>query len=387
MGKKKLLILHPELVVGGAERVLINMLNNIDISKFDITLILRNPAVWDILIPARINVYYLFKVNPRKKNRFCARLYKYCMIFCPSLIWMFFGPKQKYDTIISYHEPMLWFLSCTRGKRKVLWIHSDYSKREYAPEVKELGDKNGLLAALISSRRNKLINSLDNVVFVAESCIAPFVKFTGFDSSKAVVLYNLNDEISIKEKAKEKITDVCWNEYKGAHLVMCGRISHEKAMHRLIPLMKHLKEDKIDAKIFIIGDGDLRSDLENQISQSMLKDKFILLGYQSNPYKYICRAKLVLICSPSEAYCTVTKESILLGTPFVTTDCSGMREQIGATKAGIIVPQGEDTLFTAVESILMDYELYNDMKIGVQIRQNNLSDARNINQIEKFLFR
>jgi len=79
--KIKLLIMHPELVVGGAEKVLLNMLDVIDRDKFQITLLLRNRAVWDEKVPADVDVHYMFQKNPMHSGKITARVYKYMMIF------------------------------------------------------------------------------------------------------------------------------------------------------------------------------------------------------------------------------------------------------------------------------------------------------------------
>lgn len=382
--KKKLLILHPELVVGGVERALLEMLRELDREKFEITLLLRNKACWDNQIPQYIDVHYMMQKNPYQKGRIISRLYKYVMLAFPGLVFCLCGVRGKFDVVIAYHEPMIWYLPCIKAYR-ISWVHSDYSVRQYPPEVKSLGNKTGRLAKWIIKRRVNLIRSLDKVVFVAKTCIPSYVEKNRFNESKVVVCYNINNEKEILNMAQEPITDTCWNNYNGHHIVIVGRIHHEKAMYRLIPLMRHLKNMGIEAKIYIVGDGSERRQMEILISQANLEDGFEIMGYRSNPYKYINRAKLLLCCSPSEAYCTTTKESILLETPFVTTLCSGMEEQIGGTKAGLIAPNGDDTLAPYVIRTLSDEVLYAEMKCDIHQRHLDLSDQRSVEMIESLL--
>ena len=381
---KNILILHPELCMGGAEKVLINLLHNIDFSKYNIKLLLRNPELWDKSIPAGIEIKYLFSSKPTI-GKIKARLYKYSLIFFPGLIYKLFGHGGNYDIAIAFHEPMIWYLPHINATKRVSWVHSDYSVRSVCPEVKTLKNKNGILAKIIENKRRKLIQSLDRIVFVAHSCMRSYIDYNLISEKKCNVVHNINNESEILAKAEEAITDNSWNSYNGDHLLVVGRINHEKAMHRLIPLMKHLANDNIDVKMFIIGDGNERCKLEELIKINGVEDYFYILGYKSNPYKYIKASKLLICCSPSEAYCTVTKEALILGTPFVTTACSGMQEQIGDSLAGIIVPQGEDTLYPTVKKILHNECLYKHMKIDTKKRQICLSDKQSLNEFNSFV--
>lgn len=376
--------MHPELCVGGAEKVLLNLLWAFDREKYKISLLLRNPGIWDKLIPSDVNFKYLFCSQPTV-GKFKARFYKYALIFFPNLIYKLYGDHSKYDIAIAYHEPMLWYLLSVKAKKRISWVHSDYSVRKVSPEVKTMSNQTGWLAQLIEKKRKKLIHRFDKIVFVAQTCIQSYIQFNHISENKCTVVHNINNEEEIISMSNEPITDNCWNNYKGNHLIIVGRIHHEKAMHRLIPLMLHLKENDTDAKIYIIGDGNERYKLEQLIAKNHLQDCFYILGFQSNPYKYIKNAKLLLCCSPSEAYCTSTKEALLLETPFVTTLCSGMKEQIGDTHAGIIVPQGDDTLFPAVSKALNDDDYYLQMKCDAHIRHIALSDKQSLKEFDELI--
>lgn len=381
---KKILIMHPALVVGGAEKVLLDMLRVLNRSKYDITLLLNFRAAWDKKIPSDITVHYMFDKDPRSRGRLYARLYKYIMIACPSLIYYLFGVKGNFDVAIAYHEPMIWFLPCTKTFT-VSWIHTDYSALKWVPEIKQLRNKNSFLAKWIERKRTKLIKGIDRVVFVAKSAIPGYIEKTGYDKYRTTVCYNINNEESILSKASEPISDECWNTYGGYHLVVVGRIHSQKAMHRLIPLAQNIKKANIDARIFIIGDGPDRKVLERKIKENCLEKDIIIIGFSENPYKYISRSKLLICVSEFEAYCTATKESIILETPFVTTLCSGMEEQVGDTKAGLIAPNEDDTVAPFVIKALTDEELYAQMKKDVHKRHIDLSDKNAIQRIHSFL--
>lgn len=385
MSKIKLLIMHQELSVGGAEKVLLDMLERLDKDKYDITLLLLSPSVWDDRVPDGIKVQYLLRRGPKSGGSMRARLYKYLLIFAPWLIYTLRGARGRFDVAVSYIEAMLWYLPCTNAGYRISWVHTDYAALDVYPEVKSMGNKSGLLARIITRRRNRIINGFDKVVFVAHSAIKGFVEKTGISRDKTAVCYNINNEQRIYELAAEPITDPEWADYSGRKICTVGRIADQKAMHRLVPLMQQLKSDGMEVRLYVVGDGLLRQQLQQSIDEAGLHDDIVLLGSRDNPYKYIEAAELLVCSSLFEAYCTVTKESVLLETPFVTTACSGMEEQVGGTKAGLIVENGEDTLYPAVKAALTDDKLYSQMKKDIKARRMELSDEKSLEAIDRLL--
>lgn len=385
MKKIRLLIMHIELSVGGAEKVLLDMLERLDKDKYDITLLLRSPNKWDDRVPEGIKVKYLLHKGHKSGSKLRTRLYKYLLIFAPWLIYALRGVKGKFDVAVCYIDAMLWYLPHANANCRISWVHSDYAALKVYPEVKSMGKKDGLLARLITRRRNKVINSFDKVVFVAHSAIKGFVEKTGISPDKTAVCYNINNEQRIYELAAEPITEPEWTEYSGRKICCVGRIADQKAMHRLIPLMQHLKADGMDVRLYVVGDGMLKEELQKSIDGAGLHDDIVLLGSRDNPYKYIAASELLVCSSIFEAYCTVTKESILLETPFVTTACSGMEEQVGGTQAGLIVENGEDTLYPAVKAALTDGDLYAEMKKDIKARREALSDENALEAIDRLL--
>lgn len=385
MSKIRLLIMHQELSVGGAEKVLLDMLDRLDKDKYDITLLLRSPSMWDDRVPKGVKVQHLLHRGHKSGGALRARLYKYLLMFAPWLIYALRGAKGRFDVAVSFIDAMLWYLPSARANCRVSWVHSDYSALEVCPEVKSMGNKTGLLARMITRRRNRIINSFDKVVFVAQSAVKGFVQKTGFAPEKTAVCYNINNKQRIYKLAAEPITDREWTEYGGRKICTVGRIADQKAMHRLIPLMQHLKADGMELRLYVVGDGLLRDKLQRSIDEAGLHDDIVLLGTRDNPYKYIAASELLVCSSLFEAYCTVTKESILLETPFVTTACSGMEEQVGGTKAGLIVENGEDTLYPAVKAALTDGKLYSQMKADIKARRTALSDEKSLEAIDDLL--
>ena len=356
--KRKIVIFQPEMCIGGVERVLINLLEELNYNKYDITIVLRNKSVWDKEIPEQVKVKYLFKNNPRKSGPIISRVYKYGMILLPGVFIRHILKLDKYDIGVSFHEPMMYFLKGIKNK-KISWIHTDYSVVENYPEVKELKNKNGILSSLINKERNQLFGECDRIVCVAKSAIKGLENKANLNERMITYKYNLNDEVRIRRLANEKAEDIsqeCFN------ICSVGRFVEQKAFDRFIHLAERLKNKSLKFKVYLIGDGPLKISLEEEIKKKRLQDYFVLTGYSENPYKYVAKCDLFVCSSLYEAFCTATTESIILGTPLVTTDCSGMRELVGDTNAGLIVENNEKDLAKKVEEVILNPNLYNKMK-------------------------
>ncbi|WP_417507934.1 glycosyltransferase [Marinomonas gallaica] len=376
--KRKIVIFQPEMCIGGVERVLINLLEELNYNKYDITIILRNKSVWDEDIPEQVQVKYLFKNNPRKAGPIISRVYKYGMIFVPRGFVRHVLKLDKYDIGVSFHEPMMYFLKGIKNK-KISWIHTDYSVVKNYPEVRELKNKNGILSSLINKERNKLFGECDRIVCVAKSAIKGLANKANLNESMITYKYNLNDEVRIRRLANEKIEEISQEYF---NICSVGRFVEQKAFDRFIHLAERLKNKSLKFKVYLIGDGPLKISLEEKIKKKRLQDYFVLTGYSENPYKYVAKCDLFVCSSLYEAFCTATTESIILGTPLVTTDCSGMRELVGDTNAGLIVENNEKDLAKKVEEVMLNPNLYNKMKEDAVSRSVSFERGTLIKSIE-----
>lgn len=376
---KKILIMHNELCIGGAEKVLLNMLNEIDSTKYSVDLLLTIKSEWDDKVPKYINKRYIFKNDWYKKKKY-QRIYRYGKMLIPRWILRKLVIKNKYDLAISYDMPMLWYLRACNCK-KIMWTHTDYGVYKHFTEVKYLENKK-ILYNLINNRIIDELKKCDRIVCVAKTARDNFIKKTKLNDSKVTYKYNLNDTEQILKLSNEPVEE--FSNLEGYSILTCvGRLVEQKAFHRIIILAEKLLLDDIKFKIFIIGEGPLRNDLENEIREKNLENHVILLGHNENPYKFISKSKLLICSSIYEAYCTVTKESIILNTPFVTTLCSGMEEQVGDSNAGIIVENTDESLYDAVKLVLEDEVLYEQMKLDIKKRANELSNKNILNEIER----
>lgn len=336
----KILFLIPSLSSGGAEKVLRNLVNNLDQSKFDITVQTIDADDADKYLAKGIHYKAINRCKTKigKKNfdlwfRFTAEF----GLTYPLYI------KDDYDIEVAYLEcGATKVLASSTNKKavKLAWVHCDLTKKE------------GLSNRI--SKMAKYYDSYDKVVCVSEDVRKSFYKLYGADVQSAV-LHNVIDEDEIFAKAEEKIDfNICES---GKTLVAVGRLTWQKNFERLIETCYKLNIDGYNFKLFILGEGPERENLERLISDRHLEDIVKLLGFKNNPYPYIKAADFVICSSRYEGISTVAIEGLILGKPVITTPCTGMKELFGDSQCGMIAQDTPDGLYQSIRRIFDSPEL------------------------------
>jgi len=155
----------------------------------------------------------------------------------------------------------------------------------------------------------------------------------------------------VHQRAKESI------RLDAPFILAVGRLNRLKRFDRLIAAYAAAQiADKY--LLVILGEGELRQDLEKQIQVGGLQNQVLLLGYESNPYKYMTRAEYLVMSSDTEAYPVVMIEALSLGCPVLSTDCpSGPREIIQDGMNGLLVPLTEQALAVGMQRLCTDKQL------------------------------
>lgn len=128
-----------------------------------------------------------------------------------------------------------------------------------------------------------------------------------------------------------------------------GRLTPAKDYPNLIRAFGLVKQQR-DARLMILGEGELRPELEALVDELGLNDSVALPGFVDNPYAYMAHASVFALSSFWEGLPTVLIEAVGIGTPVVSTDCkSGPREILDGGKYGILVPvQDSDALASGI---------------------------------------
>ncbi len=331
----------PNLAHGGAEKVLINLVNNMDRKKYDITVqTLFDTGVNRQFLQSHVNYKYCFKKQFRGNS-------KVLKLFSPKFLFKRFI-KKKYDIIVSYLEgPTARIVSgCSDSDTKLVsWIHCTYK------------NKKGVYASFRSfDEAASCYGRYDITACVSDSVRESFIKALDF-KGKICTVYNTNETEMIKEKSLENADDL---ELDKDYINLCsaGKVSAVKGFDRLARVHKRLLDDGIKNRVYIMGVGEQKKEIEDYLSANSLEDSFVFLGYRENPYKYIKKCDLYVCSSLSEGLSTSVTESLVLGVPVVTTLCSGMKELLGENNEyGIVTENSEEALYEGLKKVLTDKEL------------------------------
>lgn len=335
---KKVLFLIPTLGHGGAEKVLVNLVNNMDKSKYDITV----QAVFDEgvnkqFLKSDVKYKYVFK----KIIRGNAKLFK---LFSPETLYKKFI-KERYDIVVSYLEGITARIAsgCPyKDTKLVSWIHCKIDDENSA----SVGFKN-------FDEAKECYSKFDNTICVSNMVKDYFTETLSF-SKPIEVLYNTIESQEIREKSLEKIEDVT---FSGDYFNICsvGKVAKVKGFERLANIHKKLLENNIKNRVYILGVGDEQKQIEAYLLENNLLDSFIFLGYKVNPYKYVKKCDLYVCSSYSEGFSTAVIESLIVDTPVVTTYCSGMPEIFGSeNEYGIVTDNDEDALYEGIKKMLTE---------------------------------
>ena len=368
--KKKVLFLIHTLQVGGAEKVLVNLVNKMDKNKFDITVMtvintgaFRNELNNDIKYDSIIKLKILNKINryrekirnveksgnlfdkKSKVKEILAKIYK---MFWRNIdiSWVYKKTiKDRYDIEIAFLEGIATKIianSNNERSKKIAWIHVDLLKENKTDKFfKNINEE------------KEIYNKFNKIVCVSEIVEEQFEKKFNYDFKKVCVKYNPIDQINIKNKALEEIKIV----KKRFTFCTIGRLSTQKGYDRLIKVVSKLNTKNVK-----------------------------LLGYKQNPYPYIKLADCFVCSSRAEGFSTVVSEAIILEKPIITTQCSGMEELLGKnSEYGLICENSEEALYEAMYKFITNRNVIEKYEKNIKDRKKIFDIDKSVKEIEELI--
>lgn len=204
------------------------------------------------------------------------------------------------------------------------------------------------------------LSDLDRIACVSDATRDGLVKRYPFLYEKAKTVYNIFDDIDIKNKAKQFSPN--FNDH-AFHIITVSRIEFLYKQLNIIPeICQKLKSEGLSFIWYIVGDGPDRSILEKLIAEKAVSDCLKLLGTQSNPFPYVRAADLFVLTSKTESYGMVITESLILGTPVIAGDYPALKEIIENGVTGIITPNSSDDIYQAISCLIKDKIYYQRLK-------------------------
>ena len=264
---------------------------------------------------------------------------------------------------------------------KIAWIHNDISK-VYG---------SGIKAKIKKWVDGKLYKKYDKLVFVSKENQKDFNKeYKWANESNEEVIRNYIDYKKVLDKANEKV-DLPYDNKEINLLTVC-RLVEQKALDRFIKEQKELENKGIHVKIYIVGDGPQRYNLQKQIDEEGLTNRFILLGQKENPYPYIKYCDYFCLLSYYEGYGMVLEEAKILNKPIILTNTAAIECVQGYDKA-IVLENNFEGIVKGLEKELksdnvkyletmQDYKLennYNELqKTNEEIQEKIIRKIKNI---------
>lgn len=336
---KKILFLINTLGGGGAERVLVNLVNHMDRSKYDITV--------ETMFDDGVNVSLLNKdIRYISRKAPCPRGIAYIFrLFSSEQLYKYFIGEEKYDILVAYMHgaPVKVICGCPDSNvKKIAWLHNGN------PET-------GSFFRFWTNKKSavKAYSLCNAVVGVSESVADNFSAYTGIDNVS--VVYNTNDVERILELSAESNP---FSDNGNVHLVSVGRLSSEKGYDRFYRICRNLKTDIKGFDITVVGAGPMMDELRNVIDSDNSSGWFNLVGYKENPYPYIKNADIFVCPSYSEGLSTAVTEAVILGTPCVSANVSGAQEILGSNNEfGIVTDNDDSSLMEGIRTLLTDEDL------------------------------
>ena len=339
--KRKIIIFMYSLQGGGAQRTIVNIINNLNREKFKPILVLGTTKNNDYIdfIDKNITIKYL----NRTRLRYCLfDLVKIIREEKPSLL---FTTLIDNNIVLSFAKLI--------SLKKIPLIVREANNRTESGKV---------------SKINKFITYLtynyiaDKVIALSIGVKADLVNNFRIKKDNIEVIYNPVEVDKIKLFSNEKIDDFKFNDNEKI-IIAVGRLVEQKDYPTLLKAFSIIIKS-VKAKLIILVKGPLEKELKELCVRLNISNKVIFLGFKRNPYKYIKKADIFVISSKWEGFGHVIVESMVCGTPVISTNCkSGPLEIIGDNKYGILIPVGNSEVL-AREIINL---LKNDKK------RNNLS--------------
>lgn len=366
---KKILFLIHDLGQGGAEKVLVNLVNNMDRSEFDISVtalfgggvneqFLRPDIHYHTVFPREVpgNSHMMKLLTP-------AQLHDLCV-------------KEHYDIEVSYLEgPSARVVSGCRDAdtKLVCWIHCTL------PSVK---------AAAASFRSTAeaqaCYGKFDRIICVSQWSQQAFrAVFPGVEHVD--VLYNTVESDRILSQADEPVAGDFFREAETA-MIAVGSLKPVKALDRLIRIHHRLRREGCPVRTYLLGQGPDLEKLRTQAAECGCSDSVTFLGYDTNPYKYVKKSDLLVCSSHSEGFSTAVTEALIVGTPVCTVDVSGMKEMLGEhNEYGVVTENDEEALYRGIRRLLDDPALLAHYKEKAKERGRTFRTETTVKATEEML--
>ena len=366
--KIKVLFLLEAFDKGGIEKVTLDIVNHLD------------PAVYDITVQTfwfgghcQSQVAPHVKVIPFFFRRYVRGIIRLIDLLSPRMLYRLFV-HGDYDVEIAASDggaAKVISGSTNPHSRKICWVHMDVVER--GSKLKEFAN---------ADTAHHIYSRFDVIAPVSAACRDQFVKKFG-ESYPLHVVHNPMPVQNILSKSTEFAVDLPKDRL---NFVCIGRLVEQKGFDRLLEACAIVKQTTDRPfHVYIIGEGILRPQLEAFITNHALTSTVTLLGFQKNPYPYLKGADAFFLSSRDEAFPLVVGESLVVGTPVLATDCSGVCEWLANGTYGMILENSTTGILYGMQAVLGEPAILHTYRKKIPEAQKNLSFEQGLQDFEAIL--
>ncbi|MBR6634745.1 MAG: glycosyltransferase [Clostridia bacterium] len=384
MSKKQILIVSGGMEIGGIERSLLGLLGEFDYDSFDVDLFLHSVSGEFLpLVDRRCNLlpeipqcaamtqpiknvlkqYPLIALN-RLYKRFSVQkkyglddasgfallsgYWQSCVKYMPAL-------EKEYDVAISFMWPHEYTAKKVKAKKKIAWIHTDYT-----------------VAQMDFEKDEKTWRGFDKIAGVSDNVCAAFAKVYPSLADKLVTIENVLSPDFVRAQAQLEKPDEIAAELPA--ILSVGRFCGAKAFE-LIPQYSRIMLDKgYEHRWYIIGYGGEEELIKNEIEKYNVSESVIVLGKKANPYPYMAACDIYVQPSRYEGKAVTVREAQILGKPVLITDFETAQSQVENGIDGIICPMDAQGVADAVVSLIDDEDRRRQLSLNCQSRNYSNSE-------------
>ena len=396
---KRILIFSHAMEIGGAEKALLGLLETIDTTKYLVDLFLMHhtgelmkyipekinllpeiPQYSALAIPIigalkkrQFSVAFGRYIGKEKAKQTVKRLnlsednqvaleysHKYTLKYMPSI------NDQEYDLAISFLTPHYFVSGRVRAKKKIAWIHTDYSCVDIDIESEQ-----------------QMWSKYDYIIYISEDVTESFVgKFPEL-KNKLLVIENILPENYIKSLTDAFSTELEMPDNGTIKLLSIGRFSFPKRFDDVPAICRIIKNSGVNVTWYLIGYGGDEQLIRKRIQEQNMEKEVIILGKKENPYPYIKTCDFYVQPSRYEGKSIAVREAQLLGKPVIITDYSTAHSQIRDKYDGMIVPMNLKDCAMGIRTSICNKDIWS--KIRNNLKKNDIANKSEIMKLYKIL--
>lgn len=369
---KRILICSHAMEIGGAERSLLDLLHCMDYSRVQVDLFLyRHTGEWMNSIPKKVHLLpeipqyaclavpmtqvlkkrHLGVLAGRIKGRKKAQKYDKTHQLKDSVVGLEYShkytcrympliqPGVEYDLAISFLTPHYFVAEKVRAKKRIAWIHTDYS----------------FVNLNVESER-KMWSKYEYIASISDSCKKGFISCFPELENRIISIENVLAEQTVWKQSEQDVSDEMPEENGVTRLLSVGRFSYAKNFDQLPEICSLIRKKGHDVLWYLIGYGD-DTPIRQNIEKFGMENYVIILGKKENPYPYIRACDVYIQPSRYEGKSVTVREAQMLHKPVIITRYPTSASQLKEGFDGVIVPQDNAGCAEGIAQALSQPEL------------------------------